>query len=1099
MAESLAHVLQHVRRLLPPPGPCAETDADLVGRFAGRRDEAAFAALVARHGPTVLGVCRRLLGDAHAAEDAFQATFLVLARKAGSLRRPEAVAAWLYGVARRVAHKAARGRPRGAPLPAPAADPRPGPLDEMSARELLGIIDEEVGRLPEVYRLPVLLCCLEGLSQEEAARRLGWPPGSVKGRLERGRRRLRGRLTRRGLTLSAALAAAELARAAALSAGLTDRAVEVALAAADHRNAGAVPPVVLALADGASRGGTMVGLKAALGLLVAVLAVAGGGMVGAAGPRRAAPGAPADPLPPGAVARLGTVRFRPGSTVASIAFAPDGRAVASGNGDGTISLWEADTGRELRVLRGHRDAVLSVAFAPDGRLLASRGGGVAYNDNSIVLWDLATGREVRRFGASQGKVPPSFTGSPAWAFEVAFAPDGKLLASGAGNVLATDDTIRLWDVATGQEVRRCRGHGDRIRCFAFAPDGTLLASGAQDRTVRLWGPATGKELRRLEGHRELVRALAFSPAGTVVASAGDDKTVRLWEAATGKELRKLAVQGEPLSVAFVDAGTLAWGDTQGEIHLVDAATGKERRRLGRQPSRVGTILRSPDGKKLATAADGGDFTVHLWDVASGRRPKLAGHEAPLYCLAFAPDGRTLATGGVDGTIRLWDATTGEELRRHRELPGLGSALAFAPDGKSLAAVSDGGMVFSLHEAASFRERWRVRNPGSGWFTSCVFLPDGRTVVTGGTRFNREWDGTLCLWDVATGKELRQLKGHVNNVRSVACSPDGRLLASGGEDRTARVWDAATGKELHRLEGHDGFVMAVAFSPDGRILASGAFRAVRVWDVVTGKELRRIEDEHGITGLAFSPDGSTLAAGASGNVVRLWDVATWQEIRRWEGHRNFVQAVAFAPDGRTVASAGFDGLAMVWDVTGLLRDGRLPALRPTRPELEELWARLPTDNARRGHETVWTLVAAGRGAVDFLRQRLPPVPAADPRRLARLLADLDSASFRAREDATAALARLGEAVAPALREVLQGTPSPEVRRRLERVLGGLEAGGRLPAPRRQRRVVQALELAGTPAAGELLRAYAAGAPGARLTEDARAALRRLASGASRRVQ
>src|SRR5262249_42128544 len=195
---------------------------------------------------------------------------------------------------------------------------------------------------------------------------------------------------------------------------------------------------------------TGAGLKVALALLVAVLVVAGGGMLATPAsaekpptrgqqpdgerppdPRqRVRPSvAPADPLPPGAVARLGSIRFRPGCTVESLAFAPDGRTVASGNGNGTISLWEAATGREIRVLRGHRDAVLSVAFSPDGKLLASRAGGVAYNDNSIVLWDLATGREVRRFGASGGAVPRSFNGSPPRAFRAALPPDRKNLVS----------------------------------------------------------------------------------------------------------------------------------------------------------------------------------------------------------------------------------------------------------------------------------------------------------------------------------------------------------------------------------------------------------------------------------------------------------------------------------------------------------------------------------------------------------------------------------------------------------------------------------------------------------------------------------------------
>jgi RNA polymerase sigma factor (sigma-70 family) len=252
MAPTLTRLLRHLRGLAPP---AADSDAALLDRFARARDEAAFAALVARHGPMVLHLCRRVLGDAHAAEDAFQATFLVLARKARSVARPAALAGWLYGVARRVALKArgaARQRPREEFAGGPEApDPRPDPLAELTARDLLRVVEEEVARLPEAYRLPVALCCLEGLSLEEAARRLDAAPGSVRARLGRGRKRLRDRLSRRGLTLSAALAAAEVSRAAVAGA-LRDKAVAAALAAARGK-AAVASPNIHDLAEGVMR------------------------------------------------------------------------------------------------------------------------------------------------------------------------------------------------------------------------------------------------------------------------------------------------------------------------------------------------------------------------------------------------------------------------------------------------------------------------------------------------------------------------------------------------------------------------------------------------------------------------------------------------------------------------------------------------------------------------------------------------------------------------------------------------------------------------------------------------------------------------------
>jgi RNA polymerase sigma factor (sigma-70 family) len=280
MAPTPSRLLRQLCDLPVPPESVA--DAELLARFARHRDETAFAALLARHGSMVLNACRRALGDAHAAEDAFQATFLVLARRAGGLRHPAALAGWLYGVASRIARaarRAAQRRPdRTGPAPvAEPADPAPGPLAALTARDLLAALEAEVQRLPEAYRLPVVLCVLEGLSQEEAARRLGWAPGSVKGRLERGRRRLHERLARRGLTLSAVLGAAEVARATCLPAALAGATVRAAgQMAAGAPPVGLVSKTVVALAQGGVQSMSLSKWKVVL--VLAVIGLTGTGL-----------------------------------------------------------------------------------------------------------------------------------------------------------------------------------------------------------------------------------------------------------------------------------------------------------------------------------------------------------------------------------------------------------------------------------------------------------------------------------------------------------------------------------------------------------------------------------------------------------------------------------------------------------------------------------------------------------------------------------------------------------------------------------------------------------------------------------------------------
>jgi RNA polymerase sigma factor (sigma-70 family) len=308
MAAGPDKLLRFIRGLVPPPKSGGVTDAALLSRFIIQRDETAFTTLVARHGPLVLHVCQRILGDSHDAEDAFQAAFLVLARKADTVRRPEALSAWLHGVARRAALKARSAKTRHfrdtEPLVRPAADPRPDPLADLSVRELLVIIDEELERLPERYRLPLILCGLEGRSLEEAARQLGWTRGSVKGRLERGRARLHDRLIRRGLTLSAALAAVEVSRNAASAAVVAQLLIPtirgaVAFAAGQTAAASGVSAQAAALAGDVLKGVALVKLKVAAGLaLVTCLLAAGSLIYGTAqAPRAAAPQVRSSPFP----------------------------------------------------------------------------------------------------------------------------------------------------------------------------------------------------------------------------------------------------------------------------------------------------------------------------------------------------------------------------------------------------------------------------------------------------------------------------------------------------------------------------------------------------------------------------------------------------------------------------------------------------------------------------------------------------------------------------------------------------------------------------------------------------------------------------------
>jgi RNA polymerase sigma factor (sigma-70 family) len=1137
MAPRPAQVLQCLRRLVRRPLGDPAADAVLLERFACRRDEEAFAELVARHGPLVLRLARRVLGDAHEAEDVFQATFLVLARKAGAIRRPEALAAWLYGVAHRLALKVrtAAGRRRAREARGPTSpDSGRGLLDELSAREVLAILDEEVQRLPQAYRLPVVLCCLEGRSQEEAARCLGLSRGSLQGRLKRGRARLHARLVRRGLTVSAALGALEVTQAAAaggVSAVLRGTTARAAAAFAEGPAAG-VSADVAALAEVGLNGLAVARLQFGLALLLAVgVAAAGLGAVahqvlaarqpvsaadaghGPANPtppgakrnvanELARPGRPGDPLPAGALARAGGQGFRHGGTVYQVAFSKDGKALVSASAaDGTIRLWDAATGAERRRFRGDGNGFWTVALSPDNKTVASGEG------NQLRLWDLATGQEVRRFPGHRGKDPAS--NAPGQVHRVAFSPDGTLLASLSYNEAA----VRLWEVATGKELRQFPGRmAGSIRAFAFSPDGKTLAGGDTDRRVLLWDVATARVVRVIGGHAGPVFGVAFSADGKMLATAAvgeEDEhvlaisnrtVVHLWDASTGKELRRIRAHGDRPGIAFSPDGRLlatvkdGW---EGTIRLWDVASGKELRRLHGQASAVFSLAFAPDGKTLAAAGMGN--MVRLWDVASGKERRPAdGHCGPVQAVAVSPDGRLLASASpYDPEVRLWDAATGAPLARLARDESRVRSLAISPDGRLLAAGGTDRQI-RLWDLATRRElrRWQLDEGGD--VGHVFFSPDGKRLVSQNwSRGNSR--NVVRLWEVSTGKELVNFLVSRTGITCLALSPDGKLLAAGSRatadppDGAIHLWELATGKERGQLAGHRGPVSAVAFSGDGRTLAStGADRTVRLWDLLTGEQVWRSEEQPGRrepSCLAFSPDGTTVATGGPDPTVRLWDVAAGKKLPSLAGHRGPVGCLQFSADGSFLVSASEDTTLIVWDARAYSGRPRPAPVDGRGPDLEAAWADLAADGPT-AFRAMRALAAAPRQAVPFLRKRVRPAAPADPRLVARLLADLDGQQFALRQRATRDLEGLGESAESALRRVLTGQPSQEARRRVQAVLRKLDWPLRSPATLQPLRAVAVLERIGTPGARHVLEALAEGIPEARVTRDAKASLERL---------
>ncbi len=502
------------------------------------------------------------------------------------------------------------------------------------------------------------------------------------------------------------------------------------------------------------------------------------------------------------------VQFRASSLgTPSMTFSADGGKIISGSTSHNMRFFDSIAGKEQHVFESaHDGAVTRVILSPDGKRVASAGRG------SIKLWDIEAAKLISTFPCPNVEV-----------FGLAFSPDGKTLVSGG-----SDQIMRIWDVATGQERHRFWGHSSTITALAFRPDGRLVSGGA-DAVVRLWDIDAGRELRSFKGHTDRICSLSFSPDGVTLASSSFDFTVRLWD--TSRPSQNLSLATQPLlnfsmapgCVAFSPNGRLVvTGNHDTTARVWDITTGQLIRTFTEHKQAVTSVEFSPDGKLILSAGD--DRTVRIWDAETGQvRLQIPQQKDLIYRAKLSSDGRRFLAATGD-SILIWDIERKEQIQAiEAGGPTIFSA-DFSPDGRTIAAAITGAGV-KIWNVETGRLVSASESHDSGRSREIVFSPDGRSLAVCYI-IKKE----IEIWSLSTGQLIRVLKGHSDMVRSLAFSRDGRRLVSSSQDQTIRVWDTSSGLELLALRGHFGWVRSVALSNDGLKIASASDDGrVLIWD------------------------------------------------------------------------------------------------------------------------------------------------------------------------------------------------------------------------------------------------------------------------------
>jgi WD40 repeat protein len=774
----------------------------------------------------------------------------------------------------------------------------------------------------------------------------------------------------------------------------------------------------------------------------------------------------ADPLPSGALARLGTTRLRYSEPVWHLCYSPSGATLAVGVATPTfhvaVSICNASTGKQQGCRVHHVGDIWQVCSSRSGQMAVCDGGGT-----HVTLSDLSTGKKGAAFPL------PADNGADKISVScLQLSPQGRFLA-------VARLAITVYDTATGKMVQRFGESIDEgIGPMSFSADGRLLAVALSNGQLRIWDWARRKCL--YETRRPLIEVLAFAPKGTGLAVGARDGSLSMIDAQTGRILWCIEKKSPVQALVFSpDGRILAAGGKDGTLTCYASSTGNRIRFWKAHKNGSMVLAFHPNGKRLASG--GSDGVVRIWETLTGRDlVPLPGHKQSVTEIACSPDGNYLLSASCDETVCLWDLRQGRQLWS-AATNSLRQSPVFSANGKACAWLRMG-----RPDWFRLKDKQRRSSPSLAQYSAISLSPDGKSVVCLGPR------GVVDAWQPLVNKLTRVHRhtepGWLGAVGILSTQAATAAWAMGHD--MIGLYSLGRHKEFEIHTGYPGRCNVFCLNPEGTLLLAhyetGPARALRVvvWDLLAKKPLAEIPGGLDIKGAAFSRTGRLFAV-HDGRQIRVCETASGALVREVDAGKARPCSMTFLPDSRRLVSGNDDTTILVWDIAPEANTLN------SKVELNRLWQGLATQDAKLAYRDLWALADVPSRAVAFLAQKMRPIARVSPGRLKKLIADLDDESFDVRQGATVELGRLGFAAADSLRNALNREWSPECKKRMRHLLTQLDASSRSPAFLRQIRAIELLEHLETKEAKELLKRIADGVSEAPLTRQARESLARLA--------